>query len=339
VAPRLTLAEPPSYLFLTVDLPFAALLGRTTIDDVNDQGQLLVNDADGPQARLVDGREGRFDVVTIACPDAETSTAAKSLNTHGDVVGFCTDGNGTHGFLRLANGDLTVLNAPGALATHAIGVNDWRLVVGDFRPPTGPQRGFLLLPGGLFLPFDVPLPGVVGTYPTAVNNAGQIVGFTLDAHDRSHGFLLDATGFQAVEAPDALDTVPTDLNDQGQIVGVYTDSSEGLHSFVRQGSDFVTLDLQAPGPLVQFTDASGVNNRGQIAGRVVLVIAGAPVEVFNRGFLATPLAEGGGDSEAVVPRRPRRQGQHPRLSLRGWPDHPPREGIVLPSKLLGRGPR
>lgn len=331
------LAEDSPRLFLSLDLPFAGLQGRTAVDDVNDRGQLVVNDVEGPKARLVELRDGSLDVTTIACPGAEDSTAAKSVNNRGDVVGFCTDAAGTQGFLRRASGALTFLNAPGALSTNAIGVNDARQVVGDFRDATG-THGFFFQ-HGFFIPFDVPLPGVVDTFATAINNQGKIIGFTLDATGRAQGWVLDQTGFQALVIPDALDTVPLDLNDQGQLVGVYTDQSEGLHSFVRDGAVFTTLDLQAPGPLVLFTDVSGVNNRGQLAGRVVLVLDGDPPQIFHWGFLASLLPEE--PSPALAQAGTRRTAQAPtpaplRLGLAGWPHAPRAAGTVLPAKLMGR---
>ena len=68
------------------------------------------------------------------------------INNQGDIVGDFDSPTGTHGFL-LSGGIFTIIDAPGATASFAIGINDFDEIVGAFDPSGGPHRlGFLATP-------------------------------------------------------------------------------------------------------------------------------------------------------------------------------------------------
>jgi len=132
-------------------------------------------------------------VVDPGAPSASLTAAA--INDHGDVAGIYTNpasGN-TDGFL-LSHGRLTDLSVPGSSATMALGVNDSDEVVGVFTPTSNanalegftwtPQHGFTIVndPHGINDGNDT-------TTINGVNDFGQLVGFYVDAHGNTDGFL------------------------------------------------------------------------------------------------------------------------------------------------------
>ena len=90
------------------------------------------------------------------------------------------------------------------------------------------------------------------------------MGYYLDAGGTLHGFLRDKKGVvTTIDHPDApLGTVALDINNRGQIVGAYVDAEETAHGFLLDKGVFTTIDP----PGASFTEAAGINGRGQIVG-------------------------------------------------------------------------
>jgi len=120
------------------------------------------------------------------------SLTAAGINNHRDVTGFYTDKNGvTDAFLAYGNGKFRTLDYPGASATQALGVNDNDEVVGVYTVGTGSSavmHGFTWMPGHGFTSIDDPH-GVGTTTINGVNDAGDLVGFYMDANGNTDGFL------------------------------------------------------------------------------------------------------------------------------------------------------
>jgi hypothetical protein len=91
-------------------------------------------------------------------------------------------------------------------------------------------------------------PGSVFTLSLAINPAGAITGFYVDASNMVHGFLRAPDGtITTVDAPGAdQGTVALSVNPAGVIAGNYHDGSNVLHGFLRdRHGTFTTFD--APG--------------------------------------------------------------------------------------------
>lgn len=103
---------------------------------------------------------------------------------------------------------------------------------------------------GVITLFDVP--GATSTYATAINNAGRIAGYYVDANQATHGFTRDPLGnvstFDAPGAGTATNqgTTAVAISNSGFIAGSYVDSGNVSHGFLRgPGGTFMLFD--APG--------------------------------------------------------------------------------------------
>jgi len=106
----------------------------------------------------------------------------------------------------------TALNAPGAIDTRVVGVNDQGDRVGaSFNGTTATN---FLYNNGQF--------ASIGVDGLGINDLGQVVGDV-----GGLGFVGDGVHFTAFSVPGAASTVAKGINDEGEIVGVATFSSTG----------------------------------------------------------------------------------------------------------------
>jgi probable HAF family extracellular repeat protein len=124
---------------------------------------------------------------------------------------------------------------------------------------------------GRYTAFDVPF-GQSGGDGTAIDNRGQIVGGYVDpATNCLRGFLRDGRGrFARIDVPAAngSSTQPMRINDRGVVVGSYRpdpscQDAVQARGFVRDERGRYST-IQVPGAVR--TQATGVNNRGQVVG-------------------------------------------------------------------------
>ena len=100
-------------------------------------------------------------------------------------------------------------------------------------------------------------PGAIVTWPTGINNLGQVVGW-YENNTGQHGFIYNRGTWVSFDFPDTTTfTEPAGINDRGQIVG-----DRGGHAIVYDHGGVTVIDY--PGAAV--TAAFGINNRGQVVG-------------------------------------------------------------------------
>jgi hypothetical protein len=164
---------------------------------VNDQDVAVgfYNDTNGNSHGYTFGiRGGWFHRLTI---NGASSVTAAAINNRDDVAGFLTNAKGTtDAFLRSAEGRTYTLAYPGASATQALGVNDFREVVGVYTVGTGDNattHGFTWTPGRGFKTVDDPQ-GMGATTVNGVNDSGDIVGFYTDGAGNTDGFAAVPAG-------------------------------------------------------------------------------------------------------------------------------------------------
>jgi hypothetical protein len=158
---------------------------------------------------------------------------------------------------------------------------------------TSAFQGFTLK-GGDFQQFF--LPNSFGSFPNAINTAGNIVGFFRGSDGYDHGFLdvggvisnieglpydindggeivgstggsngfatTDEVTYTEITFPSANTTGATGVNTAGEIVGYWQDTQDQFHGFLLIGGQFTTFDF----PLATGTSPQGVNDSGEIAG-------------------------------------------------------------------------
>jgi probable HAF family extracellular repeat protein len=154
------------------------------------------------------------------------------------------------------------------------GINNAGLIVGTWQDSNKVNHGFIDLSassyGGIFASFDAPVSDVWGTYATAINDAGLVVGYYEDTSGY-HGFLFNAQTLQFVAAPvdypgSAGTTMLLGVNGYGQIVGRAGDYNPlSLFIYNYDNGNFTDILTNCePGAL--YTMPTGINNNGQIVG-------------------------------------------------------------------------
>jgi hypothetical protein len=201
--------------------------------------------------RAPNGRITTFDV-----PGAGTAvgqgTMANNINAKGEVVGQYADGsNVNHGFLRAPNGHITTFDAPGAGTgsgqgtepTGGGGVNSSGLIAGTLIDNNNVYHGFLRIPDGTFVTFEVPGAGRAagqGTVIQDVNSLGVVIGQYFDGSNVFHGFERTPDGrITTFDAPAAgaaagQGTDPQTVNDEGIGMGYFIDANNVLHGLLRK---------------------------------------------------------------------------------------------------------
>src|SRR5437762_1437349 len=109
-------------------------------------------------------------------------------------------------------------------------------------------------------------PGSIGTFPSSINDAGEITGSYGTSDGANHGIVRDASGtFTSFDShPGAFnDTHPTSINPRGEITGSYRISFGVFHGFVRDASGTIT-SFDPPGS--RWTEPTSINPAGEITG-------------------------------------------------------------------------
>ena len=98
--------------FTTVDVPGPLGANGTFAQGNNEQGDVVgfTVDASGTGHGYLMSKKGS--VTTIDFPGANAGTAARGINSSGDIVGEFSVDAATHGFLRSKHGELTQLDFP-----------------------------------------------------------------------------------------------------------------------------------------------------------------------------------------------------------------------------------
>ncbi|PYT26012.1 MAG: hypothetical protein DMG58_23295 [Acidobacteria bacterium] len=106
-----------------------------------------------------------------------------------------------------------------------------------------------------FTTFDAPGAGAnqnQGTAPVAINPAGAITGYYIDANWGGHGFLRAPDGtFTTFDVPgsnsaNGAGTVPASINSSGTVTGTYFVNLNISHCFVRNAADGTIVALDDP---------------------------------------------------------------------------------------------
>jgi probable HAF family extracellular repeat protein len=132
---------------------------------------------------------------------------------------------------------------------------------------------------GHSITFDAPGAGTApgsGTWPDAINDLGQVIGYSITDNTLYHGFVRHVDGrIETIDVPGAGTvpgsgdgTSPEGINNEGTIVGQYQDANLVVHAFVREPDGrFITFDAPGAGSgPIQGTAALDINSEGTIVG-------------------------------------------------------------------------
>ncbi|PYK36564.1 MAG: hypothetical protein DME60_14585 [Verrucomicrobia bacterium] len=239
-------------------------------------------------------------ITTFDYPGSGNSTLPQRISDSGDIVGSYIDSSLVErGFIRFRNGNFSAPivdpNDTGG-RTEGFGINNSRLVCGDYLNETGLLHGYFLM-GGRFHNFDVP--GSILTFITGVNNAGDFCGSDLLPSDRQLAFFSLGGIITEFTVPHAANSIAEQINSSNQVCGFFVDGSSVLHGYYRDsdGAIYAPIDPAGSTGTIIFgnndsnwmvgrysdsgglthgllfippnTSLNGINVQGQISGRYV----------------------------------------------------------------------
>lgn len=196
-----------------------------------------------------------------------TDISAAAMNGGGDVVGSRL--SPMRAWVSRAGAMAVLLPLPpGYSSSWATDINDLGVIVGAVGPGISPEfngKAAAWFPdgaGGYTIQVLGTLPGHVRSNATAINNLGDIIGFSADSNYRSPVLFTAPGGVQDLSFTGVFD--PWDINEQRVLVD---------HSFTSRKLDLDTMkveDLGIPGPGYLASTAAAINESGQVAGLVIL---------------------------------------------------------------------
>jgi hypothetical protein len=205
-------------------------------------------------------------ITTFDYLGAVISTRPQKINDGGDMVGFYTDSLGvSRGFVRFANGNFSApIVDPNDTCnyTEGRGINNSRLICGDYQNGSDCLYHGYFLMGGNFSEFDVP--DSLSTDLVGVNNVGDFCGDFTDSTGLMQAFISIGGTITPFSVPGATITTAVGLNSSNQTIGVYQASGIN-HGFWRGSNGALHFPIDPPGSTV--TILFGNNDSNWIVGR------------------------------------------------------------------------
>jgi hypothetical protein len=214
-------------------------------------------------------------------PGTGNQTRPQKINSAGDIAGLFVDINGiSHGFIRFGNGNFSPPiddpNSPTPF-TEGRGINDSRLVCGDYTDSAGAFEGFFFQSPNTFTNYD-PFPTF--TIVLGVNNVGDFCGSDIPTGGIQEAFLNIGGTLTEFSVPNATATLAYQLNRTNQSCGYYIDSAGVTHGYWRDTNGTIHAPIDPTGSTG--TIVFGNNDKNLIVGRYSDA-AGA-----THGFLFSP---------------------------------------------------
>ncbi len=230
-------------------------LGLYQVGGINSQGQVagsILNNSGRPVAAVWSA--GNV-IAAVSTPDSQ----AKSINASGTVVGSYFVGSDEHAFVA-TNGVVTDLST-GYSAGDALGINASGMVVGWVSSNSNPI-GFIYNPS-TGINTSLGLLGVDNLQATAINDSGQVTGYSTMTATSGHAFLLENGSFADLGALGATGASEgSAINSSGQVVGWSSVTPGGkLHAV-----EFANGSITELAPGAAESAADGINDRGVVVG-------------------------------------------------------------------------
>jgi hypothetical protein len=201
-------------------------------------------------------------------------TASAAMNESAVAVGTTTSG-GVRGWVASIEAGFALLPLPPGMASSwANDINDAGVIVGAVSASSSPEFGGEAASwtpdgaGGYAIALLGKLPGHVRSNATALNNAGDIVGYSSDGTYRLPVLFLGGGSVQNLLATGIFD--PQDVNDQRMVV----DSSFTVKRLDLNTMQVLDLGVPPGPPAYLATDSAAINESNQVAG--LAITAGNP---------------------------------------------------------------
>jgi hypothetical protein len=177
-------------------------------------------------------------------------TQPQKINDMGDIAGEFIDLSLVQrGFIRFRNGNfsdpIVHANDTGGL-TQCTGINNSRLVCGNYLDGvSGYAHGFFLR-GGMFHNFDVP--GSINTDVAGLNNAGDFCGYDISANGVQSAFLSVGGVITEFTVPRAIFTTANKINSSNQVCGYFVRrGAHANHGYYRDSDGTIYAPIEPAG--------------------------------------------------------------------------------------------
>jgi hypothetical protein len=206
-------------------------------------------------------------ITTFDYPGTGNLTLPQKINERGDVVGEFIDSNAvTRAFIRFSDGSFSapIVDPNDTVGfTEGRGINNSRIVCGDYASSDGSNHGFFLS-GGTFTEYDIP--GAVSTSVLGINDVADFTGSFSYGSGIFQAFVnVDGT-LTSFSVPGALLTLAYEINNSNQlVVGYYVDSSGVLHGYYRDANGALHFPIDPTGSVG--TVLFGLNDKNWVVGR------------------------------------------------------------------------
>ena len=184
-----------------------------------------------------------------------------AVNNSGEVVGFGLGSPGSAWFADTAGNVVPLPSPPDAIETKANDINEAGLIVGTATLPDGTPRAcaWTLVEGTWQVELLESLPVSFGSYGTAVNDLGDIVGTNIGALGSRAVLFNGPEGAVDLYAL-GLTKVPGDINNARQVLG---------EQLVLDLDDETVIDIGVPAGGYLWSLGRSMNDSGQISSRTV----------------------------------------------------------------------
>ncbi len=289
--------------------PVTDNIGTTIFSsDINNSGEVVANDIPSRlTSGILIGANGLTDVLFPV-------TQSNAINDSGQIAGQGVTSTGVLGCNRsrclegvfnavrvdnsnTATKTIVNLGTLGGIGSRGNGINELGQVVGSSSTTDGQTHAFRTAPNSVINSATDDLGTLGGSFSAAIdiNNLGQVVGDSTTTDGETHAFRTAANSDINAETDD-LGTLGGNfstakaINELGQVVGSSKLVNGDIRAFLFEEDTMFDLNsLIADGGNVVFTNAVGINERGQIA--VNGYFDGSNPQTSSRAFLLTPVPE------------------------------------------------
>jgi hypothetical protein len=188
-------------------------------------------------------------VSTFDYPGTGNQTQPQKISDKRDVVGIFVDPSGANrGFIMFNNGgfsDPLVDPADIVNFTQGRGINNQRIVCGDYGDADGVDSHGFFFTLGNYLNFDVA--NSSSTFCLGINNVRDFAGSNIPTGGIQEAFLSIGGTVTEFAVTDATATLAYQLNTTNQSCGYYIDASGVLHGFWRDSDGTINAPIDPVG--------------------------------------------------------------------------------------------